>query len=1455
MKYIYSVSLLLLFSLIANSHVFAFSNGPPDGRTGGPNELTCATAGCHLGKSLNSAGGSLVLTVPETYMPGMVYDIIVELRRSGQSKWGFEMTALNSKNDRAGTFSKIDGNTQTSGEDTDRQYIKHTFAGNANGKQNSNSWRFKWTAPDSNVGPITFYTAGNASNGNFNPADDYIYTQEATSEVVTHGVTITSDEIRKETTDANTGVEYTLKVTNTGNVEDTIQLGSSAEFGIGGAFLGSFKRENSQDTPTSQLEITLDPGETTDVIFIASGDLLTKPGVYPIIVTASSKGNPTKTAKINTITKIEAVYGVSITGIGDLTQEIDDASSGVNYTLRITNTGNDRDRIRLSTTGDITAALSSNIVILESGASRNITLSIPSNSLSRAGEYSIKVTATSQGDLAKTAEISTTTSILPVYGVSLVGIGDLTSETSDASDGVSYKFSLSNTGNTDDILALSISGDVSGTLSQTTVSLSYGTSKDITLTIPGSVLAKAGDYTVKVTATSQGNLTKTAEITTTTTILPVYGVSLVGIGDLTSETSDASDGVSYKFSLSNTGNTDDILALSISGDVSDTLSQTTVSLSYGTSKDITLTIPGSVLAKAGDYTVKVTATSQGNLAKTAEISTTTSILPVYGVSLVGIGDLTSETTDASDGVSYKFTISNTGNTDDILALSISGDVSGTLSQTTVSLSYGTSKDITLTIPGSVLAKAGDYTVKVTATSQGDLAKTAEISTMTSILPVYGVSLVGIGDLTSETSDASDGVSYKFTVTNTGNTDDTIRLSSSGDVASTLSQTSVSLASGISSEITLTINGASLVSAGDYVVKVAATSQGDIEKIAELTTTTKILPVYGVRLVGIGDLTFETTDASDGVSYKFTVTNTGNTDDTIRLSSSGDVASTLSQTSVSLASGISSEITLTINGASLVSAGDYVVKVSATSQGDIEKIAELTTTTTILPIYGVILGGVGNLITETTDAGDGVSYTFTVTNIGNTDDIINLSSSNDTISTLSQTSVSLASGASSEITLTINGASLVSAGDYVVKVSATSQGDIEKIAELTTTTTILPIYGVTLGGVGDLTTKTNNASNGVSYTLTITNTGNTEDTFVLTSSDNTATINQSLVSIGSNASTIVILTIPASTLATAGDYIVRVTATSQGDNTKSAEISTMTSILPIYDVTISGLMKLSTDTSDTDAGISYKLTVTNNGNTDDVINLSTSDDALTTLNPNSISLASGTSQEVVLTVSADALSTAGEFEVRVTATSQGDPTITDETTISTSIDPVYGVMFEGADQLVDSTMDILDGVSYELILTNIGNIEDTILLSSSAEVGIEGSVLGSFKTAIDQEISTSQVEITLKPGSSVTLTFIVAGDSFTKPGDYEIIVTASSQGDTTKSVDITTTTTINPVVWDLNADGIINILDLVSVSNQFGKSGEGLIGDVNEDGTVNILDLVQVASYFGKSQVEIIEEMQ
>ena len=56
--------------------------------------------------------------------------------------------------------------------------------------------------------------------------------------------------------------------------------------------------------------------------------------------------------------------------------------------------------------------------------------------------------------------------------------------------------------------------------------------------------------------------------------------------------------------------------------------------------------------------------------------------------------------------------------------------------------------------------------------------------------------------------------------------------------------------------------------------------------------------------------------------------------------------------------------------------------------------------------------------------------------------------------------------------------------------------------------------------------------------------------------------------------------------------------------------------------------------------------------------------------------------------------------------------------------------------------------------------------------------------------------------------------------------------------------ILPDASDVNGDGVVNILDLVRVSNAFGQRGQ-IPEDVNGDGVVNVQDLVWVSGAFGQ----------
>jgi len=150
------------------------------------------------------------------------------------------------------------------------------------------------------------------------------------------------------------------------------------------------------------------------------------------------------------------------------------------------------------------------------------------------------------------------------------------------------------------------------------------------------------------------------------------------------------------------------------------------------------------------------------------------------------------------------------------------------------------------------------------------------------------------------------------------------------------------------------------------------------------------------------------------------------------------------------------------------------------------------------------------------------------------------------------------------------------------------------------------------------------------------------------------------------------------------------------------------------------------------------------------------------------------------------------------------------------------------------------VTYTLTVTNTGNQDDTINLSVPPDVGVEGTVLGSLsKTSVD-----------LAAGASEEVTLTVTGDVLTEARDYQVTVTATSAGDVSMTDEVSTTTTVEVVVgtatpWDVNADGVVNVFDLVLVGGEFGQYGETLVADVDGNGTVNIFDLVIVASHFGE----------
>lgn len=143
---------------------------PPVGKTGAPGEGSCMQ--CHGGEAFSGDGFNTINFSGDSnmYAVDSVYTIHVSMNTLA-TKNGFQMVALkNSDQTSAGNWIVTDPvNTQISAF-RDRKYMNHTTSGTS-----TNSWTFKWKAPSSSEGIITFYLATNETNNQGNTFGDKIY--------------------------------------------------------------------------------------------------------------------------------------------------------------------------------------------------------------------------------------------------------------------------------------------------------------------------------------------------------------------------------------------------------------------------------------------------------------------------------------------------------------------------------------------------------------------------------------------------------------------------------------------------------------------------------------------------------------------------------------------------------------------------------------------------------------------------------------------------------------------------------------------------------------------------------------------------------------------------------------------------------------------------------------------------------------------------------------------------------------------------------------------------------------------------------------------------------------------------------------------------------------------------------------------------------------------------------
>jgi uncharacterized protein (TIGR03437 family) len=196
----------LIYALVAGVlpltlHGFYKESGPDPRYTAAPGDskFACATAGCHTSVTGGSGGGpinfhgggvSASFSQGSTYTPGTPVTITVKVTDPVNRKYGFQMTARLESNlaqAQAGTFQVISPSDKIGvicDNESPRvpgrscpasapvEFIEHNDPA-------TTPWTFSWMPPATASGPVHFYVAGNAVNGNSTEdADDHVYTNE-----------------------------------------------------------------------------------------------------------------------------------------------------------------------------------------------------------------------------------------------------------------------------------------------------------------------------------------------------------------------------------------------------------------------------------------------------------------------------------------------------------------------------------------------------------------------------------------------------------------------------------------------------------------------------------------------------------------------------------------------------------------------------------------------------------------------------------------------------------------------------------------------------------------------------------------------------------------------------------------------------------------------------------------------------------------------------------------------------------------------------------------------------------------------------------------------------------------------------------------------------------------------------------------------------------------------------
>jgi uncharacterized membrane protein len=768
--------------------------------------------------------------------------------------------------------------------------------------------------------------------------------------------------------------------------------------------------------------------------------------------------------------RIDMSYAVDLTTRGDAARSAERGGI-VRYQLDLTNVGDNGDSYRISLehipwdwSGSPTETNINNVAADEM-RSFYVDIDVPDSA--EEDEYAlITVLVTSKtssySHIDAVQQVNTTVTDGRTYGLTLT-VDDGAQETIPGK-AVSYSLTLRNDGNEPDSFALDASALPAGWSSSVSpdsvADLVQGDTADISFSVTPPTDAEEDDWAAAdVSAWSTGrNHHRDSAATNTSVRIPVSGVSLSS--DAAGKDGTPGTTVSFTLTLENTGSDPDSYDLSLTKpptwDIS--LSQVTVEdLANGGSVTITLSgvIPGFAHdTDSADATV--TATSRGNSSVSQAIMATFSVDTVYSMLLSVDG--WQRTANPGNSTTFSFTVTNLGNgvedfTIDHTTLPVGWDVNGLPHADLAGVSaYGgtASFQATLTVPDDETPGWNNFTVSVAVKDNPSLEQLQAIAIEVENFAAMTVAV----DPAAASGDPGATASYTFSITNTGNSEDTFDFYIDALPSGWQAQYRISDGGAYVSQILVPVGETRVV---DVFVTTLA-SDGPGERSLTLTvrsglnhhiTRDSTLSLTIAETHGL-EVTTGTT-AKDGgsneaIPFSFTVRNNGNALDYVSLpipTPPLNWEATLSDTQFTLTPGASKTVYLNLRTPEGVWGGSHTIMVTINSDETGEKhTLNFTVTIPASPGLTVMLVQKNNDI----KAGEDGSFTFNLSNTGNTYEQVSLKVQGKYSSwfNLPQASVNMAPGDTREITVIASPPGNTPSMDTTASFSATLSSNGESI---------------------------------------------------------------------------------------------------------------------------------------------------------------------------------------------------------------------------------------------------------------------------------------------------------------------------------------------------------------------------------------------------------------------------